>query len=204
MTTQLTKTIAAALLALTLWNCNTPDPEPTPYESGVYVLNGGNFQQNNGSVSFIPRNSATVANDIFKTANSDRAQGLQGGVQGYTEIDGKGLILVDNSTAGQDKVEIVEAGTFKSRTSIGASGIENPRQAIRVGPNRAYISCWDASGSFDNGTFYKDPGYIAVVDLGGGTLIKKVPAIRGVQSMVATKDEVFVGSDPGYGKNVGG
>lgn len=200
MTRKFTKTAVATLLSLTLWNCNTTDPEPSPYESGTYVFNQGNFSQNNGTISFVPRNSATVSDDIFNTAN---ARTLTGGVQDYTEIDGKGLILVDNSTAGQDKVEIVEIGTFKSRTSIGTPGIENPRKVVAVGPNRAYVSCWDVSGSFDNGTFYKDPGYIAVVDLNNGTVSKKIVATRGVQNLVATKTEVYAGTDPGYDKNVG-
>lgn len=190
MKKQVTKGMALGFLVLSVWNCKTSDPEPTPYESGVYILNAGNFSDNNGTVSFLPRNSQTVATNILQAANPSLMP--SGGVQGYTEVNGKGLLLVDNSAAGQDKVEIVEAGTFKSRATIKTPDIENPRQVISVGANKAYISCWDVSGS--GAAFYKDPGYIAVVDLNTGTVSKKIPAVKGVEKMVMVGTEVFVGS----------
>ncbi|RYF57577.1 MAG: DUF5074 domain-containing protein [Cytophagaceae bacterium] len=190
---QVTKGLALSLLALSVWNCKTTDPEPTPYESGVIILNEGNFSQNNGTISFLPRIGNTVATNIFQASNPSLA--LVGGVQGYTEVNGKGLILVDNSSAAQDKVEIVEGGTFKSRATLKTPDIENPRQVIAAGPNKAYVSCWDVSGDFNAGTFYKDPGYVAVVDLNTGTVIKKIPAVKGVEKMVVAGNEVFVGSN---------
>ncbi|GAB3040893.1 YncE family protein [Spirosoma pulveris] len=192
MNYQPTKGILLGLLALSLWNCKTSDPEPTPFESGVLILNQGNFSQNNGTISFLPRTGTTVATSIFQTANPSMS--ISGSLQGYTDVNGKGLILVDNSTAGQDKVEIVESGTFKSRATLKTPDIENPRQVISAGPNKAYISCWDVSGDFNAGTFYKDPGYIAVVDLNTNTVVKKIPAVKGVEKMVVTGTEAFVGS----------
>ncbi len=192
MKNQLINRIAVSLLALSVWNCTTTDPEPSAYESGVLILNEGNFMQNNGTISFLSRNGQTVATNIFQTANPSLK--MSGGVQGYTEVNGKGLILVDNFSPAQDKVEIVEAGTFKSRATLKTPDIENPRQVIPVGLNKAYISCWDVSGDFNAGTFYKDPGYIAVVDLNASTVVKKIPAVKGVEKMVVAGTEVFVGS----------
>ncbi|GAB3987344.1 hypothetical protein GCM10028807_07200 [Spirosoma daeguense] len=193
MKKQVTKGVALAIVALSAWNCKTSDPEPTPYESGVIILNAGNFSQNNGTISFVPRGSQTALTDIFRTANP--SLGASGGMQGYTEVNGKGIILVDNSTPSQDKVEVVEAGTFKSRFTLKTPDIENPRQVIMAGPNKAYVSCWDVSGDFSNGTFYKDPGYIAVVDLNQGKVTKKIPAVKGAERMVLVGTEVFVGSN---------
>ncbi|GAB4030496.1 YncE family protein [Spirosoma gilvum] len=191
MKKQWTKSMVVGLVALSVWNCKTSDPEPTPYESGVFILNAGNFFDNNGTVSFLSRNSQTVATNIFQAANPSLT--LSGGVQGFIEVNGKGLILVDNSNTGQDKVEIVEYGTFQSRATLKSPDIENPRQVIQVGPNKAYISCWDVSGSGSD--FYKDPGYIAVVDLNTNTVTKKIPAVKGVEGMVLSGTEVFVGSN---------
>lgn len=188
---QVTKGIVLSLLTLSVWNCKTSDPEPTPYESGVVILNAGNFFSNNGTVSFLPRTGNTVATNILQAANPSLLP--SGGVQGYTEVNGKGLILIDNSSASQDKVEIVEAGTFKSRATLKTPDIENPRQVIAAGPNKAYVSCWDVSGSGNN--FYKDPGYIAVIDLNTGTLVKKIPAVKAVEKMVVVGSEAFVGSN---------
>lgn len=188
---QVTKGLALSLLALSVWNCKTSDPEPTPYESGVLIINEGNFSDNNGTISFLSRTGNTVATNILQAANpSFLPSGL---VEGYTEVNGKGLILIDNTAPNQDKVEIVDTGTFKSRTTLKTPDIENPRQVISAGPNKAYVSCWDISGS--GNAFYKDPGYVAVVDLNTGALVKKIPAVKGVEKMVVAGTEAFVGSN---------
>lgn len=196
MKKQVTQSIAIGLVALSVWNCKTADPEPTPYGDGVYIINEGNFTDNNGSISYLSRTNNTVATNIFVQANPTLAvaggSGQGGLVEDYAEINGKGLVLVDNTAAGQDKVEIVETGTFKSRATLKAPDIENPRRVIQAGPNKAYISCWDASGS--GSAFLKDPGYVAVVDLNTSTVTKKIPAVKGAEQMVLAGSEVFVGS----------
>jgi hypothetical protein len=159
--------------------------------SGVLVLNEGNFSQNNGTISYLSRTGTTAKYDIFSQVNT---RSLKGGVSGYTEVDGKGLILVDNSIPGLDQVEIVDASTFKSIATLKAPDIENPRQVIRVSANKAYVTCWDVSGDFNAGTFYKEPGYIAVVDLGSNTVIKKIPGIRANEWIQVIGTEAFVGS----------
>lgn len=150
---------------------------------------------NNGSISFLPRNSNTVSVDIFKAANPDRSLGLAGSAQDYTEIDGKGVILVDNSTAGQDKIEIIESGTFKSLATFQSPDVENPRYVVMAGPNKAYVSCWDATGDFSN--FYPKPGYILVLNLASRTVVKKIPVSKGADRMVVVGSEVYVGSAGG-------
>ncbi len=192
MTTQFTKTAVAAMLALTLWSCSTTDPEPLPYESGAYVINSGNFLDNNGSISFLPRNSSTAVTDIFNAAN---ARTFTGGVQDYTEIDGKGIVLVDNSTAGQDKIEIVSTGTFKSLKTLAAPDVENPRLVVRAGNNKAYVTCWGATGSGAN--FFANPGYVLVLDLAAQTITKKIPMPKGVNRIVVAGNEAYAGSDAG-------
>ncbi len=184
--------ILSLTLSLFVFSCNAPDAEPEPYASGVVVLNAGNFTDNNGTLSFIQNRGITASTDIFKTVNT---RPLTGGVQGYIEIDGKGVILVDNSTAGLDKVEIVEINTFKSLGTLAAPDIENPRHVVQVGPNKAYITCWGATGDFNN--FYPNPGYIAVVDLASRKVVKKITVTKGAEYMVVSGSEVIVGNEGG-------
>lgn len=185
-----------AVWTLSAWSCRVPDPEPTPYEGGTYIVNAGDAS-NSGSISFLPRNSSTVAPDIFRAANPDRTQGLQGSVQDYTEIDGKGVILVNNNPSGQDRIEIVEAGTFKSLTTLRAPDVENPRRIVNVGPNTAYVTCWDVVGP----DALMSSGYILVLDLASRTVVRKIPVMKAPERMVVVGDELFVGSAGNRGDN---
>lgn len=178
----------AAILGLSLAAC-TKTPEPTPpYGDGVLVINEGNFLDNNGSLSLVSRGNTTASLDVFLKENM---RPITGGVGGYAEIDGKGLILVDNSTAGLDKVEIVDAGTMKTIATLAAPDIENPREVVGVGNNKAYVSCWGTTGTFPN--FYANPGYVAVIDLATNKITKKITLQKGAEGMVVVGSEAFVG-----------
>ncbi|WP_428661368.1 YncE family protein [Runella sp.] len=179
-----------SLLSLGFSACNTSDPEPSqPYDNGVLILNAGNFLDNNGSISLVQRTSTTASFDIFQKENS---RTLAGGLADYTEVNSKGIILVDNSTAGKDIIEIVDARTFKSLSTIPSSDIENPRVAVKATDTKAYVTCWDATGDYSN--FYKSPGYVAVIDLTTNKLAKKITVQNGAESITVIGTEAFVGN----------
>lgn len=179
-----------SLLTFGFTACNTSDPEPSqPYDKGVLVINAGNFLDNNGSISLIQRTAATASFDIFQKENS---RTLSGSLSDYDEVNGKGIILVDNSTAGKDAIEIVDARTFKSLATIPSSEVENPRAVVKATDTKAYVTCWDATGDFSN--FYKNPGYVAVIDLTTNKLTKKITVQNGAESIVIVGNEAFVGN----------
>jgi hypothetical protein len=180
---------SCAVLALLLPSCRPRDPDPQGYEQGVMVLNAGNFLDNNGSISFLKREKNVAENDIFYKANG---MSLTGNVQGYAEASGIGIILVDNSTAGQDKIELVSVKDFKRVGSFGAPDIENPRYILVIDENTVYVSCWGQTGSFAD--FFPNPGYIAVIDLPSKRIRKKIPIDRGGDRMMRYRDAVFVGN----------
>ncbi len=192
------KFIVVVGTVLSAWGCQVPEPALSPYEEGVYIINAGNPSGSNGTLTFVPRGSRTVVTDVFKTANPDLT--LSGQVQGYAELNGKGLILIGNGGVGvsEDRVEIVEVGTFRSRASIGAPDVENPREVVGVGPNKAYVSCSILFGSVG---VLQDVGYVAVLDLNTNTVTKKIPAGPRVERMVVAGSEVFVGSSAAGGNN---
>jgi hypothetical protein len=174
------------MLLLGLTGCRVTDPEVLPYESGAYVVNTGSAQANNGSITFIPRTSGPFELDVFNAAN---ARTLSGSVQDYAEINGKGVILVDNSAAGQDKVEIISVGTFAQLASLSAPDVENPRFIGAAGPNKAYITC--------RGTDSNAASYVLVVDLAARAVTKKIPVTAGAERVVAVNYEAFVGNVQG-------
>lgn len=176
-----------SLTTLTLISCDKNETVPAqPYDSGVFVINSGNFFDNNGTLSLISRDTKTASLDIFLKENN---RSIAGGVTDYSEVDEKGIVLVDNSTDGKDAVEIVDAHTFKSIESIKGE-IDNPRKVVRAGSNKAYITCWDA---FNPDYSYKQ-GFVAVLDLVTNKITKRIPVDKGAESILVIGTNAYVGN----------
>ncbi|WP_345241552.1 YncE family protein [Nibrella saemangeumensis] len=151
-----------------------------PYESGVLVLEEGGFTKGNASVSFINRQTGQITPDIFKKVNS-RAIGDV--LQSYTELAGRGYLVVNNS----NKVEIVDANTFKSVGSIEA-GVDQCRYIVPVSNEKAYVSCW---GNSPNGS-------VAVVDLANKVVVKQVMTGVGPEGMLVKGSDLYVANSGGF------
>lgn len=188
MKKQLFRLAAFTSLSLFAWSCNQKDPAPKgDYVQGVFVVNEGNFSQNNGAISFFTREQTTAQADIFSAANGTA---LKGGAQGYAASGETGIILVDNMSAGQDKVEIVNSNTFKTIASIGAPDIENPREVVFGINNKAYVSCWGSNADQKFTT-----GYVAVVDLTTNKVTKRIDiASGGPENLIYNNGKLFVGT----------
>jgi hypothetical protein len=178
------------LLAISTLACDKnedPQDDSNSYHHGTLILNEGNFMDNNGTVTH--RLGNHVKYDIFQAEN---LRSLSGSITGYATAGERGVLLVDNSTGGQDKIEIVDAKTFKSLATVPSTEIENPREVLKINEDKVYISAWDATGSWPN--TYINPGYVAVLDVKSGKITKKIPVQHGAESMVKVGAEVYVGS----------
>ncbi len=186
----LTRILTVTLISAIAWSCNQSDPAPKgSYVQGVFIGNEGNFAQNNGNISFLSREKNIADTDVFSLVNGSN---FKGGVQGYAVAGDHGLILVDNSNPGSDKIEIVTANTFVTEGSIGAPDIENPREVISIGGTKAYVTNW---GTLNSNSSYP-VGYVAVVDLATKKVTKKITTDKGPENLVLYKDKVFVGDYP--------
>ncbi|MGG7662234.1 DUF5074 domain-containing protein [Dyadobacter sp. BHUBP1] len=185
MKRQLASSLAVAFSTLAVWSCNQSDPAPKgDYVSGVFVMNEGNFSQNNGAISYFARENNTATADIFAVANGTA---LKGGVQDYTASEEQGIILVDNMSAGQDKVQFVQRYTFKDEGTIGAPDIENPREVVIAG-RKAYVSCWGTDVS------KYSTGYIAVIDLTTKKVTKKINIADGPENLAYASGKLYIGT----------
>lgn len=186
MKRQLSGSVAAAFLSILAWSCNQSDPAPKgDYVQGVFVMNEGNFSQNNGGISYFAREQNTAEAEIFSGVNGGA---LGGGVQDYTAFEGKGIILIDNMAAGMDKVQFVDSHTFKAEGSIGAPDIENPREVVIAG-KKAYVTCWGINGDYNYNT-----GYVAVIDMATKKVTKKLDVAKGPENLVIHNGKIFVGT----------
>jgi DNA-binding beta-propeller fold protein YncE len=101
------------------------------YNKGVFVINEGNFNWANASVSYIAGKTDVIYSDIYKVAN-DRALGDV--AQSMNILGNRGFIVVNNS----NKIEVVSLADFKSLATI--TGFNSPRYIGFVDSTKAYVT----------------------------------------------------------------
>ncbi|MXN91913.1 hypothetical protein GR160_11830 [Flavobacterium sp. Sd200] len=146
------------------------------YQTGVIVLNQGNFNSANASVSYFS-NSFAVENDIFATL-AGRPLGDVGqdiGLEGD-----KAYIVVNNS----HKVEIVNRYTFAPIATLN-TGLTNPRY-ITFANGKGYVTCWGAGNSAAD-------DYIAVIDLATNSLTStRISVAEGPEKIIEENGKLYV------------
>jgi len=149
---------------------NTAGESINKYCCGVFIINEGNFQWGNASISFYNPATNTVENNIFQNVNN---RPLGDVAQSMTIYNGRGYIVVDNS----EKIEVVDANTFKYLGVI--ENLVAPRYLLVVNPYKAYIT-----------DLYAD--YISVVDIKTFKETKQIPITGWSEQMVLVNEKVFV------------
>ncbi len=115
---------------------NTGEEDFSPTAQGVFILNEGNFNSGNSTLSYYDPERKTVENGIFRRAN-DRKLGDTG--QSMTLHRGTLFIAMENSGI----VWGMDAGTFRVTKQLTAGQTEhmiNPRFVHIVSDEKAYIS----------------------------------------------------------------
>lgn len=130
--------ILSAVLAVTLFSCKPDQPiDPGAYQvgSGVFVLNEGNYQYSNASLSFYDPQADTVANNLFYKVNSAPIGDVG---QSMALADGKLYIVVNNSNL----IYKMDANTIRIDTTkpFKLTDFYSPREMQFVAPNKAYVS----------------------------------------------------------------
>ncbi|MBR4787361.1 MAG: hypothetical protein IK013_05740 [Bacteroidales bacterium] len=115
-------------------SCNPPQPTPNPITTGVLVLNQGNFQLNNSTITFYDLATGLITDDAFRVTNG---RGL-GDTGNDLKIYGSKLYCVVNNS---HRVEVMDAKSLQSIMAISLSG-KSPR-SIAFHEGKAYVSCFD-------------------------------------------------------------
>ena len=118
-------TLLMVLAAIMMFGCES-DPtssgggDKTPELSGAFILNEGNFNGGNGSLSFYSPKDGAIQNGIYKAVNG---ADLGDVVQSMTIIDTLGFIVVNNS----NKIEVISTNSWKKVTTINLPAGSSPR-----------------------------------------------------------------------------
>jgi len=112
------------------------DPLPDLLHSGIYIVNEGNFQAGNGSVSFYDSISNVVTQDIFFLKNNKPAGDV---CQSLNYFQNEFYLVVNNS----GKIEILN-NDFVSTKKI--TGLTSPRYIAFASNTKGYITDLYAKG----------------------------------------------------------
>ncbi|MCS6821033.1 MAG: hypothetical protein NZ551_04105 [Microscillaceae bacterium] len=173
--------VLVAFLAVSFLACKrNKDAQPKgKYENGLLIINEGNFSASNGEVSFLKKADNSLTNNIFEIENGRPLACI---IQD-AEVYNNRIYLVGNRA---DKVEIVEAGSFKSVGSI-TTNLVNPISFAAVG-NKGYIMNW---GPFDNNFNNPNP-FVLVFDLTNFNVLKTIPLSARPQGCIAYNNKVYI------------
>ncbi|TCK80695.1 YncE family protein [Albibacterium bauzanense] len=168
---------AFVLLSAFLTSCSkdkpfTPDEQSDPI-SGVYVLNEGDFQANNASLSYIDFLTGNITLDIYGTANSSdptKPKAL-GDIANDMGIYGSLLYVVVNES---NKIEILNASNAKIVKTIN---VDQPRN-IAFHSGKAFIT------SYKNDVF--------VLDTLSKTVVAEIAVGRTPERIVASGNKLYV------------
>ena len=152
------------------------DPiEPEGDDGLLFILNEGNFQYSNASLSVYDPATATVENEAFIKANGMKLGDV---AQSMTIAGGRGWIAVNNSNV----VFAIDPATRKEKGRI--EGLTFPRYIHFVSDSKAYVTqLWDNRIAIVDPRSYSITGHITVPDM--------APGSGSTEQMVAYGDYVF-------------
>ena len=148
------------------------DPPPgdsSSYTTGFFIVNEGNFNWGNASVTYVDNETGTPYQHIFQQANN---RPLGDVAQSMKVMNNRGYIVVNAS----NRVEVVDLTDFKIIKSI--DGFNSPRYIEFVDSTKAYVT-----------NLYKD---ISVVDLRTLTITKTIKTPEWTEGMVKYNQYMFL------------
>lgn len=146
-------------------------PDSASFKSGCFIINEGNFNWGNASVTFINLQTGSVEQDVFSAANQ---RSLGDVAQSMTVFNGRGYIVVNNS----NKVEVVSLDDFKTIKTI--QGFSSPRYFTVVDSAKAYVTNLH--------------GNISIVDLNALEVTGTIETPDWTEGMVRYQQYVFIAS----------
>lgn len=146
-------------------------PGPVESISGAYVINEGQFNQNNASISHFDYISSTLTLNLFAAANP--GQDVLGDVANDAGIYGSKLYVVVNNS---NKVEVLNAANLE-RLNGGVVDIQMPRN-IAFAAGKTFVSSWD--------------NHVYVIDTASFDIVDTIDVGRNAEMMAVVNDKLYV------------
>lgn len=166
----------AAMLLLFVFSCKKDGPDKsnstiiTTGQNAVYIINEGNFQFGNASVSYFADGMTHAVEDLFQPANN---RPLGDVCQSMYLFNNKSYVVLNNSS----KIEVVNQNNFVSDAVI--TGINSPRYFLPVSKSKAYIT-----------DLYSNK--ISIANLSNNTIIGTIACAGWTEEMALAFGKAFV------------
>jgi hypothetical protein len=167
------KLLLFSLAMIIFTNCGkeeTPDPDPAPDDKIAYILNEGNFQQDEASITHFNITKNATISDYFDAVNGFKLGDV---LQSMGENDDNYYIVVNNSA----KIEVVDKKSFESKLTITNMG--SPRYFLNINDTLAYVT-----DLFNNDVHQINPS--------NGNKYNSIEVNSGSEQLERIDDEVYV------------
>jgi hypothetical protein len=172
--------LAVSTTLFTACEKNGDDNGNIDYSKGVYIVNEGSFNSNNGSISYYNPDENVIVNNVFETANGYPAGDV---LQSFAVVtDSLGYIIANNS----HKVEIVRLKNFE--IARPALQVIYPRYFLQVSDTKGYISAFRKEAT----------GCLYVVDLENHNITDSIMVGSGPETMVKIDNFLYVANSGGF------
>src|SRR5688572_11771045 len=169
--------ILVSVLAFSFSSCDDDDTNPQgKFEEGVLVVNEGNFQDADGTISHIS-SDGTVTQDLFGAANNGLALG---DVVQSMSVDGRFAYIVVNNS---NKMEVVDANTFVAEYTL--KNLLLPR----------YFTTLNGIGYLTEWVSFTDPGRVAIIDLQNHVVTESITTDFGAENTIAHQGKLYVSNN---------
>lgn len=143
---------------------------PPTIKGSILMVNEGNFQFGNASLTVYDVNQDKIYTDVFAQTNGRKLGDV---FQSITIANGKAYLVVNNS----QKIEIINPDNYQSIGTI--TGFTSPRYMLAVNTNKAYVSEYYAN-------------CIRIVDLNANTIIGSIKMDGWMDEMILLNGKVYV------------
>jgi len=150
------------------------DPDTTTtasYQDGLFIVNEGNYNWGNASVTYVDNKTNTVIQDIFTKANN---RSLGDVAESMVIVGDKGYLLINNS----NRIEVVSMKDFSSLAVI--TGLYSPRYMHVVDSTKAYVT------NLQN--------YISIIDLKKNIVSGRIQTTSWTERLVPFNNFMLVSS----------
>ncbi len=179
--------LCVGILSGCIDNDENEQPINPPASYACYIVNQGNFTEQNGEISIYDPQTGNIQNDVYRAANGRKLGSM---VESVT-VHGDLLVVMCNTV---DKIVFLNSKTMQE-VCEPITSLSTPRYAAIKG-DKMYVSCW-AVQDYSTWSVIKEQE-IAVIDLNTKSVIKHLKTTGTMpEGMNITGNNLFVASGAG-------